>query len=265
MNSEGSALLADRVVVVSGVGPGLGRALALRCAEHGANVVLDARTGDRLDAVAKEIAARGGTAIPVPADASSDDGTALVVRMALTAFGRIDGLVNNAAVVPPLTAVGDASDATLRIAMEGNFATAYRLTHAVLPNMLARACGSIVMVASAVFRHPKVGFGGYNVAKHALVGFARSLALELGPEGIRVNTLAPGKISGERLESYFAERAPHLGVDVDTLRGRSVENIALRRLPEPDEYADAAVFLLSDLSRAITGHVLDANGGEYFD
>jgi NAD(P)-dependent dehydrogenase (short-subunit alcohol dehydrogenase family) len=258
-------LLTDQAVVVSGVGPGLGRALALRCADHGAKVVLVARSAARLDDVAREIDSRGGIAVPVPADASSREGSDLVVRMALSAFGRIDGLLNNAAVIPPLAPMSAIDDDIVRATLEGNFATAYRLTRAVLPSMRSEGRGSVVMVASAVFRHPKVGFGAYNVAKHALVGFARSLALELGPEGIRVNTLAPGKIAGDRLESYFAERAPALGVEVGVVRERYVENIALRRLPEPEEYADAAVFLLSDLSRAITGHVLDANGGEYFD
>ncbi len=258
-------LLADQVVVVSGVGPGLGRSLALRCADHGARVVLVARSDERLASVANEIEARGGLAVPVPGDASSLEDCKRVVRVACTAFGRIDGLVNNAAVIPPLAPVADVDDDVLRAALDGNLTTAYRLTRAVIPCMRELRRGSVVMVASAVFRHPKTGFGAYNMAKHALVGFARSLALELGPEGVRVNTLAPGKIAGERLESFFAERAPALGTDVDTLRARYVENIALRRLPEADEYADAAVFLLSELSRAITGHVLDANGGEYFD
>ena len=258
-------LLSEQVVIVSGVGPGLGSALALRCADHGAKVVLVARSADRLDNVARAVHARGGIAVPVPADASSRPGIERVLGVALTAFGRIDGLVNNATVIPPLGPVSDVDDDVVRAAMDGNFATAYHLTRAVLPTMREQQRGAVVMVASAVYRHPKVGFGAYNVAKHALVGFARSLALELGPEGIRVNSLAPGKIAGERLESYFAERAPDLGVDVDTLRARYVENIALRRLSRPEEYADAAVFLLSDLSRAITGHVLDANGGEYFD
>jgi NAD(P)-dependent dehydrogenase (short-subunit alcohol dehydrogenase family) len=258
-------LLADQVVVVSGVGPGLGRALALRCTDHGARVVLVARSGDRLDSVANEIEARGGIAVPVAGDASSPADCERVVRVALTTFGRIDGLVNNAAVIPPLAPVAAVDDDVLQAAFDGNLETAYRLTRAVVPCMREQRSGSVVMVASAVFRHPKVGFGAYNMAKHALVGFARSLALELGPEGVRVNTLAPGKIAGERLESFFAERAQALGTDVDTLRSRYVENIALRRLPDADEYADAAVFLLSELSRVITGHVLDANGGEYFD
>jgi NAD(P)-dependent dehydrogenase (short-subunit alcohol dehydrogenase family) len=258
-------LLADQVVVVSGVGPGLGRALALRCAEQGARVVLVARTAERVREIASVIAALGGEALPLPCDASSKADAERVVDMALTAFGRIDGLVNNAAVIPPLAPMSEVPDDVVRASFDGNFATAHRLTRAVLPTMRAHRRGSIVMVASAVYRHPKVGFGAYNVAKHALVGLARSLALELGPDGIRVNTLAPGKIAGDRLEAFFAERAPVLGVDVATLRARYVENIALRRLPEPEEYADAALFLLSDLSRAITGHVLDANGGEYFD
>jgi NAD(P)-dependent dehydrogenase (short-subunit alcohol dehydrogenase family) len=258
-------LLADQVVIVSGVGPGLGRALARRCADHGAKVVLVARTRDRVEQVATEIEADGGTAIAVAGDATSDDHAATVVRTALGEFGHIDGLVNNAAVVPPLAPMSGVEDDVVRATIDGNFATAYRLTRAVLPTMREQRRGSIVMVASAVFRHPKVGFGAYNIAKHALVGFSRSLALELGPDGVRVNTLAPGKIAGERLENFFEQRAPELDVDVDTLRARYVENIALRRLPEPDEYADATVFLLSDMSRAITGHVLDANGGEYYD
>jgi NAD(P)-dependent dehydrogenase (short-subunit alcohol dehydrogenase family) len=258
-------LLADQVVVVSGAGPGLGRALALRCAEHGARVVPAARTAARVDEIAAEIATLGGDAIPVAGDASVEADARRVVDTALSAFGRVDGLINNAAVIPPLAPMSEVADDVVQASLEGNFATAHVLTRSVLPAMRAQRRGSVVMVASAVYRHPKVGFGAYNVAKHALVGLARSLALELGPDGIRVNTLAPGKIAGERLETYFAERAPVLGVDVDTLRARYVENIALRRLPAPDEYADAAVFLLSDLSRAITGHVLDANGGEYYD
>jgi NAD(P)-dependent dehydrogenase (short-subunit alcohol dehydrogenase family) len=258
-------LLTDQVVVVSGAGPGLGRALALRCAEHGARVVLVARTAPRVHELAAEVEASGGTAIPVPCDASSDADAKLVVDTAVAEFGRIDGLINNAAVIPPLAPMSEVADDVIRASFAGNFATAHRLTRAVVPTMRAQRRGSVVMVASAVYRHPKVGFGAYNVAKHALVGLARSLALELGPDGIRVNTLAPGKIAGDRLEEYFAERALVLGVDVDTLRARYVENIALRRLPAPEEYADAAVFLLSELSRAVTGHVLDANGGEYYD
>ena len=185
--------------------------------------------------------------------------------MTLERFGRVDGLINNAAVIPPLAPIAEVATDVLEQSLEGNLLSAFHLSRAVIPAMVQQGRGSIVMVSSAVVRHPKVGFGVYNVGKHAMVGMARSLALELGPTGIRVNTLAPGKIAGERLDDFFEERAPTLGLTVDELRDRYTANIALRRLPRPDEYADAAVFLLSDLSRAVTGHILDANGGEYFD
>ncbi len=149
----------------------------------------------------------------------------------LARFGRVDGLINNAAVIPPLAPIAEVATEVLEQSLEGNFLSAFHLSRAVIPAMLQQGHGSIVMVSSAVVRHPKVGFGVYNVGKHAMVGMARSLALELGPAGIRVNTLAPGKIAGERLDDFFEERAPTLGVTVDELRDRYTANIALRRLP----------------------------------
>jgi NAD(P)-dependent dehydrogenase (short-subunit alcohol dehydrogenase family) len=257
-------LLRDRVVIVSGVGPGLGRDLVLACAREGAGVVLVARDGDRLERIRHEIDGRVPT-LCIAADASDPPSAARIAEETQQRFGTIDGLVNNAAVVPPLTGIATAPASDVHDSLEANFSTAFHLTRAVVPVMAAQRRGSVVMVGSAILRHPKRDFGAYNVAKHALLGFARSLALELGPDGIRVNTLAPGKIDGERLSAYFEVRATERGVAPDTLRAEYSANLALRRLPGGSEYADVAVFLLSDLSRAITGHVLDANGGEYFD
>jgi NAD(P)-dependent dehydrogenase (short-subunit alcohol dehydrogenase family) len=257
-------LLHDRVVIVSGVGPGLGRALALACSREGARLVLVARDHDRLVAVRQEIGDRVDTH-HVAIDASTPEAADQIVAETLERFGTIDGLVNNAAVIPPLMELADAPTADVEASLTANFYTAFHLTRAVVPTLRARARGSIVMVNSAVIRHPKLEFGAYNVAKHALLGLARSLALELGPAGIRVNTLAPGKIDGERLAEYFEVRASERGVDSEVVRAEYAANLSLRRLPTGTEYADVAVFLLSDLSRSITGHVLDANGGEYFD
>lgn len=257
-------LLHDRVVIVSGVGPGLGRDLALACAREGARLVLVARDGARLERIRSEIGDRVPTHC-VAADAADPDAAARIAMETIERFGSIDGLVNNAAVIPPLTPITEAPVADLHESFAANFSTAFHLTRAVVPAMTAAGAGSVVMVGSAILRHPKPDFGAYNVAKHALLGFARSLALELGPAGIRVNTLAPGKIDGERLDAYFAVRAAERGVTAETVRAEYAANLSLRRLPSGAEYADVAVFLLSDLSRAITGHVLDANGGEYFD
>ena len=257
-------LLEDRVVIVSGVGPGLGRELALACARHGARVVLVARDGRRLERICDEIGDEA-RAITVAADASDVDEAARIVDEARSRFGVVDGLVNNAAVIPPLREIASAPASDVDDSLQANCATAFHLTRAVIPTMTTQGHGSIVMVNSAILRHPKREFGAYNVAKHALLGFARSLALELGPAGIRVNTLAPGKIAGERLEAFFEVRSRERGVAPEVIRAEYAANLSLRRLPTASEYADVAVFLLSDLSRAITGHVLDANGGEYFD
>jgi NAD(P)-dependent dehydrogenase (short-subunit alcohol dehydrogenase family) len=257
-------LLRDRTVIVSGVGPGLGRDLVRACAREGARVVLVARDHDRLLGIQSEIG-DAGTTHCVAADASDPDAAAAIVADAVQRFGTIDGLVNNAVVVPPLAELADAPTADIRESLDANFFTAFHLTRAVVPRMRAQGHGSIVMVSSAVIRHPKWEFGAYNIAKHALLGLARSLALELGPAGIRVNTLAPGKIDGERLAEYFEVRAAERGVSADVVRAEYAANLSMRRLPSGDDYADVAVFLVSDLSRAVTGHVLDANGGEYFD
>ncbi|MBM3658067.1 MAG: SDR family oxidoreductase [Actinobacteria bacterium] len=257
-------LLRDRTVIVSGVGPGLGRDLALACAREGARLVLVARDGERLRTIEAEIGDAASTH-RVAADAADADEASRIVEETLARFGTIDGLVNNAAVVPPLTQIAAAPLSDVEQSLDANFLTAFHLTRAVVPTMVARQRGSVVMVNSAILRHPKPDFGAYNIAKHALLGFARSLALELGPSGIRVNTLAPGKIDGERLSAYFEVRAQARGVPVEAVRAEYASNLSLRRLPSGAEYADVAVFLLSDLSRAITGHVLDANGGEYFD
>jgi NAD(P)-dependent dehydrogenase (short-subunit alcohol dehydrogenase family) len=257
-------LLRDRVVIVSGVGPGLGRDVALACAREGARLVLVARDADRLAAIRAEIGDRVPAHV-VAADAADPDAAARIAKETVERYGAIDGLVNNAAVIPPLTEMAVAPVADLDESLHANFSTAFHLTRAVVPTMTGQRRGSVVMVGSAVLRHPKREFGAYNVAKHALLGLARSLALELGPAGIRVNTLAPGKIEGERLSAYFDVRAQQRDVPAETVRAEYAANLALRRLPSGAEYADVAVFLLSDLSRAITGHLLDANGGEYFD
>jgi NAD(P)-dependent dehydrogenase (short-subunit alcohol dehydrogenase family) len=259
-----TALLDGRVVIVSGVGPGLGRDLVLACAREGASVVLVARDSERLTAIEREVGDPARThCVAITPDDSGEP--ARIVAEALDRFGVIDGLVNNAVTIPPLTELADAPASDVAASLEANFYPAFHLTRAVVPTMRTQGRGSVVMINSAVVRHPKRDFGAYNIAKHALLGLTRSLAFELGPAGIRVNTLAPGKIGGARLTAYFDVRAGERGMSAKDIEAEYASNIALRRIPSSAEYADAAIFLLSDLSRSITGHLLDANGGEYFD
>jgi NAD(P)-dependent dehydrogenase (short-subunit alcohol dehydrogenase family) len=255
-------LLAGTVVVVSGVGPGLGRSIALRSAQAGADVVLAARTASRLDQVAKEVTALGRRAVSVPADITDDGSAAQLAEAALAAFGRVDTLVNNAFAIPPLATLADTDLAAIRAAFETNVVAALRLTRLFTP-ALAASRGSVVMINSAVLRHSRVNYGGYKMAKSALLALARSLATELGPQGIRVNSVAPGWIWGPTLKWYFGYLAEQRGVDAQQVYDETAATTDLRALPEPDEIADAVVFLASAMARAITGQCLDVNSGEY--
>jgi NAD(P)-dependent dehydrogenase (short-subunit alcohol dehydrogenase family) len=258
----GTGLLLDRVVVVSGVGPGLGRSLAVRCARAGADVVLAARTSSRLVDVAKEVTDLGRRAVTVPTDITDDDAAEHLAEVAVETYGRVDTLVNNAFVIPPLGDLADADLDAVRAAFETNVLAALRLTRLFAP-ALAAAGGSVVMVNSSVLRHSRRPFGAYKMAKASLLAMAQSLSTELGPRGVRVNSVAPGYIWADSLKWYFGYLAKERGVPARQVYDETAAGIDLRRLPEPDEIADAVVFLASDLARAITGHCLDVNGGEF--
>ncbi len=235
------ALLSGTVVVISGVGPGLGRSIALASAREGADLVLAARTAARLDEVAKEVTALGQRAVTVPADITEEQSAAHLAQAALDAFGRVDTLVHNAFAIPPRTSLADAD----------------------LTAALAARRGSVVMINSAVLRHSRLPYGGYKMAKSALLALAQSLATELGPQGIRVNSVAPGYIWAGSLKWYFGYLAEQRGVDRQQIYDETAATTDLRKLPEPDEVADAVVFLASSMARAITGQCLDVNSGEF--
>ncbi len=255
-------LLAGTVVVVSGVGPGLGRSIALRSAAAGADVVLAARTAARLDEVAKEVTALGRRAVTVAADITDDGSAAGLAQSALAAFGRVDTLVHNAFAIPPLATLADTDLAAIRAAFETNVLAALRLTRLFTP-ALAASRGSVVMINSAVLRHSRVNYGGYKMAKSALLALAQSLATELGPQGIRVNSVAPGWIWGPTLQWWFGHLAKQRGVDPQQIYDETAATTDLRALPEPDEIADVVVFLASAMARAVTGQCVDVNSGEY--
>ncbi len=198
----------------------------------------------------------------VPTDINDEDSAARLAEDAMAAFGRVDTLVNNAFAIPPLAALADTGLDAIRAAFETNVLAALRLTRLFTP-ALASSGGSVVMINSAVLRHSRMNYGGYKMAKSALLSLAQSLATELGPRGIRVNSVAPGWIWGETLKWYFGYLAEQRGVDRQVVYDETAATTDLGKLPEPDEIADAVVFLASPLARAITGQCLDVNSGEY--
>jgi NAD(P)-dependent dehydrogenase (short-subunit alcohol dehydrogenase family) len=255
-------LLQDKVIVVAGVGPGLGRSIALQSARAGADVVLAARTASRLDDVAKEIAALGRRGLAIPTDITDEGATAHLAEAALDAFGHVDALAYNALAMPPIADLADVSLAAIRTSLSANVIAALQLTRLFVP-ALAATGGSVVMINSMVVRYSQRTMGPYKMAKAALLAMAQSLATELGPQGIRVNSVAPGHIWGDSLKWYFGYLAKKRGVDAQQIYDETAAAIDLGKLPEPDEIADAVVFLASGMARAITGQCLDVNCGEY--
>jgi NAD(P)-dependent dehydrogenase (short-subunit alcohol dehydrogenase family) len=255
-------LLQDKVVVVAGVGPGLGRSIALQSARAGADVVLAARTPSRLDEVAREVAALGRRGLAVPADITDAGAAAHLAAAAVDAFGRVDTFVYNALAMPPIADLAEVDLDAVRVGLDANVIAALRLTRLFTP-ALAASGGSVVMISSMVVRYSQRTFGPYKMAKAALLALAQTLATELGPQGIRVNSVAPGHIWGDSLKWYFGYLAKQRGVDAQQIYDETAAVIDLRKLPEPDEIADAVVFLASGMARAITGQCLDVNSGEY--
>jgi NAD(P)-dependent dehydrogenase (short-subunit alcohol dehydrogenase family) len=255
-------LLQDKVVVVAGIGPGLGRSIALASAREGADVVLAARTAARLDDVAKEVAELGRRGVAVPTDLANAAAAEHLAEAALDAFGRVDALVYNALAMPPIKELREVNLDAVSSSFDSNVVAALRLTRLLAP-ALAESKGSVVMINSMVVRFSQRTMGPYKLAKAALLAMAQSLATELGPDGIRVNSVAPGHIWGDSLKWYFGYLAKKRGVTVEEVYAETAGPLDLGRLPEPDEIADAVVFLASEMARAITGQCLDVNCGEY--
>jgi NAD(P)-dependent dehydrogenase (short-subunit alcohol dehydrogenase family) len=255
-------LLTDKVVVVSGVGPGLGRSIAVRSALAGADVVLAARTEARLVEVAKEVTDLGRRAVTVTTDIRDDAAGANLLQASLDAFGRVDALVNNAFKMPPMTGLADVDPAAISKSIDTTVLGTLRLTRTFVPALEASG-GAVVVINSAVIRHSRLTYGPYKVSKAALLALAQSLATELGPRGIRVNSVAPGWIWGESLQWWFGHLAQERGVDRQVVYDETAATTDLRRLPEPDRIADTVAFLASDLARDVTGQCLDVNCGEF--
>ena len=257
-------LLHDRIGIVSGIGPGVGRCVALAFAREGADVVLAARTAEALDAVAAEIRALGRRALPVPTDIAQPADCARLVERTLAEFGRVDVLVNNAFLTHPWGPIESADFDAWRRIFDVNLFGSLRLSQLVLPAMRTQGGGSIVMVNTMSTRIVEPNVGGYASSKAALMTATQTLAKEVGKDHIRVNSVVPGYIWSEKLEAYFRHLAKEQGRTYEQVFEDVAGRTALHHIPDSAEVADAVLFFASDLSRAITGQALDVNGGHYF-
>lgn len=257
-------LLTNRVAIVAGVGPGLGAETAVAFAREGAAVVLMARRTEPLEEVRVRIESEGGRASIYNGDVTNPGACDSLVAHAIKHFGRLDVLVANAFTQgdqgPPTTTVLD----DWRKVIEVNLLAPLSLAKAATPAMAAGGGGSVIMVASNQAWEVVPGFSAYSASKAALVNLTRHLAVELGPQKIRVNTVHPGLIMGDAVQAYINSLAQQQGADAENFYQSIANRAALHRIAGPDEMAGALVFFASDLSQAITGQSLCVDAGVHF-
>ncbi|KRC52855.1 MULTISPECIES: SDR family oxidoreductase [unclassified Nocardioides] len=259
-------LLTDKVIVLSGVGPGLGRSLGEEAAKMGADLVLVSRTPKRLEKMAEVVRSYGRRALVVPTDITDEDQRKALVEATLAEFGRVDCLINNAFGIPPMDPISTLSLEGLRSANETNVFAPLRLS-ALFADSLAQSedkvGGSVIMVNSCVIYSSQPEYSGYKLSKGTLEHLAQSLATELGPRGIRVNSVAPSYIYEDVNKAYFDWIAQESGRTHEEVYAEKADPTDLKRLATPDEVARAALFLASDLASAVTGQMLNVDCGEF--
>jgi 3-oxoacyl-[acyl-carrier protein] reductase len=244
------------VALVGGSSSGMGRAVARMLAGEGCNVVLFARRADVLEEAVAEIEqAGGGQAVAVPGDSADPEALPQAVRTAQKSFGRLDIVINNTG-GPPGGGFEAFGDEEWQAAYELTFMSALRLTRHALP--LLRECGRgrIVNITSSAVKEPIEGLLLSNALRPAVVGWAKTLSREEGPNGITVNNIAPGYIDTDRLRYLYS-----LSSDPDGDQRRDAEAIPARRFGEADEIAGAVVFLCSERAAYINGTTLLVDGG----
>lgn len=241
--------LTDRVVVITGASRGIGAAIARAAAKAGATVVLASRKQEGLDAVAAEIQEAGGTALAVATHTGHPTEVEALFDRAVAEFGKVDGLVNNAATnvyFGPMLGIEEAAwDKIFEVNVKGYFNAARAFA-------TRAAGGAIVNIASVSGMRAAPMQGVYGMTKAAVISMTQSLSVELGPGDIRVNAIAPGLV-----ETHFAR----VLVEDDAMRDWFVRRTALGRHAQPDEIAGGAVYLLSDAACYMTGQVLVLDGG----
>jgi NAD(P)-dependent dehydrogenase (short-subunit alcohol dehydrogenase family) len=256
-------LLQGRVAVLAGVGVDLGTALARVFAAEGADLVLAARSEDTIRALASEVEGMGRRCIWQCTDITDTDACQSLVARTESELGGLDILVNNAVWPHGDGPLADANLDDWRTAMEVNFLGALTMTQAAIPALRRREAARIIMVSTIASREHYPTAGPYTASKAALNAVTKTLAKELGPDGIRVNGVIPGWIWGPTAQGVLRTWGEAEGVSLDEMRERYEQQTALQYLPPAEEIAKVAVFLASEMSNPVTGHLLDANAGQW--
>ena len=255
--------LENRVALVTGASRGIGRAISLELAKAGAQLILAGRDLDALNETSRLISELGIGPVPLVCPMNLLDVATIdsAVKISLDKFGHIDVLVNNSGITGKSAPLWELDESGWDEAIDTNLKGPFLVSKAVIPSMISRKKGSIIFIGSVTGKRPLANRSVYAASKLGLVGMMRTLALELGKEGVRVNLISPGFVAGPRLDGVIAQVARDEGTTPEALRAQWLEMIPTGKFVSAEEIAQGVLFFASDRSSSTTGEDLNISGG----
>jgi len=244
--------LNNKTAIISGGSKGIGKAIATKLAQAGANVVICSRKKENLDSAVNEAVSNGLTLIPIECNTSNKESIQFVVDHTLEKFNGVDILVNNAAANPYYGPILNSEDSHWDKIFDVNVKGYFNFVKACSKTMIANNSGKIINVASIAAKTPLEGLGVYNISKAAVVMLTKVLAKELGEHNINVNTLAPGLIKTDFSKALWENEDTH---------NKIVKSIPQGKMGSPDDISGMALYLASEASDFVTGSIFTVDGG----
>jgi NAD(P)-dependent dehydrogenase (short-subunit alcohol dehydrogenase family) len=253
--------LEGQVAVVTGGNRGIGLAIARAMAAAGARLAVSSRDAASLGRAAAELTAAGAECLAIPCDVSDPASVDAMTAAVLERFGRADVVVANAGIAGPTAPMHEIGYEQWRECLAIDLDGVYLTFRGFLPGMIDRRQGSLIAISSMTGKRALHGRTPYAAAKMGVVGLVRTLAVELGPHGVRVNSICPGAVDGPRIETVVRNQARAQGITEEQALRQFVDSSPLKRLVQPEEVASACVFLASGAAAAITGEDLNVSAG----
>ena len=250
-----------KIVVVTGANRGIGRAIALGYGQAGYPVALTARDADSCGEVVAEIEAGGGTAIALACDVTDEGSVTAMAKGVRARLGVAHTVVANAGIAGPTAALHEIDLAAWRECLATDLDGVFLTFRAFIPELISAGTGNLIAISSMTGKRPLYGRTPYAAAKLGVIGLVRTLAVELGPHGIRVNAVCPGAVDGPRIAQVVANQAVARGITEAEALAAFTEASPLGRLVDAADVAAACAFLSSDAAASITGEDLNVNAG----